>query len=268
MQAEQRPGDSRWRPPLSALLLLGLGLGTAGATCNGSHDAPPVTGESCVSCHRADYQATTEPRHADDPARYHDRCMDCHGVSDWAPALAGPHPNDAFPIIGNQHDYPCLDCHSFERGDTSEKGADTDCVGCHDGAHSPTAATRRHRAIPSFELEEYVFNEPPWCMPCHDGGRGFGKDVPHPEAAFPISTEPHDYECQECHDTRRGKTVDGNTNCTGCHDDDAHVEAVEAENHLDVPAYRFEADRPDFCLDCHMTPEPRLTPQRPELREL
>ena len=253
---------SSLRVQLLRVALVGFGVGTAGATCNGSHDAAPVTGESCIACHRADYEATEEPRHADEPRRYHQRCVDCHEVKSWSPALAGPHPNDAFEIIDNQHDYACLDCHDLTRGDTSEKGADTDCVGCHDGAHSPQAATRRHLAIPSFELEEYVYNEPPWCMPCHAGGRGYGMDVPHPEADFPIQKEPHDYECQDCHDTRRGKTLDGNTNCTGCHDDDAHVEAAEVDNHREVPAYVFDADRPDFCLDCHAEPEPRQTPVR------
>jgi hypothetical protein len=248
------------RPYLLCIALLGLCIGSAGATCNGAHETPPVTSESCGSCHQDDYRATTEPAHLSDPGRYHEQCKDCHRVESWSPALQGPHPNDAFDITGPAHDYACLDCHSFERGDTSEKGADTDCVGCHDGAHSPAVAIRRHLAVPSFELEEYVWNEPPWCMPCHAGGRGFGKDVPHPEQSFPILTAPHDYECQECHDTTRGTTLDGNTNCTGCHDQDAHVEATERDNHLLVPEYAFDPSRPDFCLDCHSEPEPRMTP--------
>jgi nitrate/TMAO reductase-like tetraheme cytochrome c subunit len=245
---------------LLRIALVGLALGSAGATCNGAHDTPPVVRESCVSCHQADYEATSEPVHRSDPQLYHRECIDCHAVQSWSPALKGPHPEEAFVTKGTSHDYPCLDCHDFQRGESSEKGADTDCVGCHDGAHTPTAALGRHRAIPSFEIEEYVPGEPPWCMECHTGGRGFGKNVPHPEADFPITRAPHDYECQECHDTTRGRTLDGNTNCTGCHDDDAHVEAIEADNHREVPAYRWDALRPDFCLDCHSQPEPALLP--------
>lgn len=250
------------------IALVGLAFGSAGATCNGSHEGtPPVVRESCASCHEADYAATVEPAHLADPQRYHRECMDCHAVQSWSPALQGPHPEEAFPIQGNSHDYACLDCHSLERGGSSEDGADTDCVGCHDGAHSPEAAIRRHLAIPSFQVEQYVPNEPPWCMPCHDGGRGFGKDVPHPEAAFPITTAPHDYECQDCHDTTRGTTLDGNTNCTGCHDQGAHLEQNEVDNHIQVPAYAFEPDRPDFCLDCHAQPEATMLPKRPSLVE-
>lgn len=245
---------------LVPIAIVGLGVGSAGATCNGSHDTPPVVRETCVSCHQADYDATKEPVHRDDPARYHQECMDCHSVESWSPALKGPHPEDKFVTVGTSHDYACLDCHSLARGGSSEKGADTDCVGCHDGAHSPEVAIRRHLAIPSFEIEEYVPGEAPWCMPCHAGGRGFGKNVPHPEADFPITTEPHNYECQDCHDTTRGTTLDGNTNCTGCHDGEAHSQANELDNHRDVPAYVFDASRPDFCVDCHSTQEPTLLP--------
>ena len=251
-------GDSRFeRRALSGIALLGLAIGSAGATCNGSHETPPVTDESCVTCHQADYQATDSPVHAAEPDIYHRRCVDCHSTERWAPALKGPHPNDKVDITGTEtaHAYACLDCHDLERGTTSVGGADTDCVGCHDGAHSPAAATRRHLGVPSFRLEEYVFDEPPWCMPCHAAGRGFGLSVPHPEDAFPILTAPHNYECQQCHDTTRGTTLGGNTNCTGCHDQDAHGEANELDHHADVPAYVFDARRPDFCLDCHAQPE-------------
>lgn len=250
----------RARRVLSSAALLGVAMGSAGATCNGSHEAPPVTEESCVTCHQADYQATLSPAHAAAPDTYHQRCVDCHSTERWAPALKGPHPNDRFDITGPAHDYACLDCHSFERGESSVGGADTDCVGCHDGAHSPSAAIGRHLAVPSFQVEQYVFGEPPWCMPCHDGGRGFGKDVPHPEEAFPILTAPHNYECQECHDTTRGTTLAGNANCTGCHDQDAHTAANESDNHADVVAYVFEPNRPDFCLDCHAQPVPLEVP--------
>lgn len=250
------------KPHLLRAAALGLALGSAGATCNGSHETPPVTDESCVTCHQQDYQATQNPVHSADPAVFHERCVDCHSSERWAPALAGAHPNEAFDISGPAHDYACLDCHSFERGTTSVDGADVDCVGCHDDAHSPAVALSRHLAVPSFQIEEYVFNEPPWCMPCHDGGRGFGKDVPHPEDSFPIAAAPHNYECQECHDTTRGTTIGGNTNCTGCHDQGAHTEANEIDNHADVAAYVFDATRPEFCLDCHAQPEALEVPVR------
>ncbi|HWO08698.1 MAG TPA: hypothetical protein VNN80_04440 [Polyangiaceae bacterium] len=250
----------RARAALLRIALLGFGLGSAGATCNGPHETPPVGEESCVTCHQPDYEDTQSPAHGAEPAVYHQRCVDCHSTERWAPALKGPHPNDRFDIGGPAHDYACLDCHSFERGDTSVGGADVDCVGCHDGAHSPSVAIGRHLAVPSFRLEEYVFDEPPWCMPCHDGGRGFGKNVPHPEESFPILTAPHNYECQECHDTTRATTLAGNTNCSGCHDQGAHSQANEVDNHVDVAAYVFDPARPDFCLDCHAQPDPLDVP--------
>jgi len=229
-----------------------------GIACNVAHEAPPLVKDSCVSCHTADYEAATEPVHTTDPVLYHQRCVDCHSSESWKPALPGPHPEERFTIAKGIHTYACLDCHSLKRGGPSKAGADTDCVGCHLGAHSPTAAPRRHLAVPSFELQEYVPNEPPWCMECHEGGRGFGKALPHPEAEFVISRPPHNYECQECHDTKRGRVTDGNTNCTGCHDNGAHTQAVEAENHLTVADYVFDPADPAFCLDCHSETIPAL----------
>lgn len=258
----ERPRGLPATPFLLRIALVGAALGSAGASCNGSHEGEAVTAESCASCHQDEYEATEDPSHTADTVLYHQQCMDCHSVRSWSPALAGPHPEDEFKTIGTSHDYACLDCHNFERGTTSEDGADTDCVGCHDGAHTPEVATRRHLAIPSFTLEGYIYNEPPWCGKCHFGGRGFGKDVPHPEEAFPILAAPHNYECQDCHDTTRATTLEGNTDCTGCHDQGAHEEAAEVDNHEDVPAYVFDASRPDFCLDCHAQPEPLEEPVR------
>jgi hypothetical protein len=227
--------------------------------CNAVHDAPALSSQDCAACHAADYAATAAPVHRSEPALYHQRCIDCHSSESWSPALPGPHPEERFSITaGSGHVYACLDCHSLVRGGPSKLGADTDCVGCHTGAHSPEVALGRHRNIPSFELEEYVPNEPPWCMECHDGGRGFGKALPHPEASFVIERPPHDYECQECHDTTRGKVTQGNTNCTGCHDGDAHTEAAEVDNHWMVDDYVFDPDDPAFCLDCHAEVIPGL----------
>lgn len=213
--------------------------------------AQPLVASECASCHAADYVRATEPNHRGDTALYHQRCGDCHASDSWSPALTGPHPHERFKITDGTHEYACLDCHSLERGGTSEKGADTDCVGCHDGAHTPEVALRRHRNIPSFEVQQYVPNEPPWCMECHDGGRGFGKDLPHPEAQFVVTQPPHDYECQECHDTTRGTVYEGNSNCTGCHDQGAHTEEAERANHLTVEDYVFKPGDPAFCLECH-----------------
>jgi hypothetical protein len=231
----------------------------ASTMCDVEEQPEPLVAESCASCHAADYARTTEPQHSADPVRYHQACVDCHSSESWSPALTGPHPEDRFQISDGLHDYPCLDCHSLARGGSSEKGADTDCVGCHTGAHSPEVALGRHRNVPSFQIEEYVPNEPPWCMECHYGGLGFGKSIPHPEAEFPVEVAPHDYECQECHDTTRGKTTEGNTNCTGCHDDGAHSEAVERLNHLLVEDYVFDSTDPAFCLKCHAEVIPGTT---------
>lgn len=229
--------------------------------CEKVHQVQGVVTEDCARCHASDFQSANDPVHTSDPELYHQRCGDCHDTTSWSPALDGPHPEERFTLKGS-HNYACLDCHNFERGDTSEEGADADCVGCHDGAHTPEVALGRHEKIPSFEIEEYVFNEPPWCMECHWGGRGYGKELLHPESRFAIERDPHKYECQDCHDTSIATMAEGNVNCTGCHDDDAHTEAAERENHADVAAYVFDDDDPGFCVDCHADVVPGVSVPR------
>ncbi len=216
-----------------------------------------VSADDCRGCHASEYEPATlvaaHTARSDQAA-----CGDCHAVTRWIPALAGGHPEEVFSLAA-PHDLACLDCHDLGNAKPARTG--TDCVGCHDGAHAEPLAAVRHRNVP-----EYVFAEgrPDFCLACHRDGR---KAVQrHPEALFPIATGKHRYACIDCHDPSRGDdfTDGANVNCVGCHDDDAHAEAVAAIRHRNVPEYIYDPVNPAFCRACHPNGQSKVA--HPEAR--
>ena len=200
-----------------------------------------VTGEDCVACHESDYQRA-EPPH---PGVFPRTCASCHRTASWTPALAGPHPDRAFPLRPGTHGgIDCFDCHDPDRGPSTD-GANTDCVGCHTGEHARGAMADVHRGI-----AEYVFDaaRPNFCLSCHPAGEAAG----HPDDRFPISSGAHEgFACADCHDRAAGPDQGGdNTDCIGCHTG-AHSRARMDDTHHEEGGYRWQPDVPNFCLDCH-----------------
>ena len=119
----------------------------AGRTCSQCHTTPGVyTGlsTSCVSCHLAKYQATTNPNHT--AAGFPTSCQTCHTPTLWTNGTFN-HPS-TFPLT-NAHAVPpcsrchttpnvftgltptCLNCHrdDFQRGHNSQ--GNSNCKACH-----------------------------------------------------------------------------------------------------------------------------------------
>jgi len=126
--------------------------------------AVEVSRRDCYTCHRADYEATTNPVH---PGSRPTTCWQCHTTNAWRPAADGIHPESAFPIQSGPHrDFTCLDCHDLDRGSYVD-GANTDCIGCHTGAHTRAKMDDQHNEEPG-----YVWNDaqPSFCLTCHPRG--------------------------------------------------------------------------------------------------
>ena len=125
----------------------------AAASCSQCHPNGVFQGTStaCVSCHLADYNATTEPNHRS--AGFPTDCASCHGTSatSWSGA-AFDHP---FPITSGRHaGIACSECHQ-----TSDFRVFT-CLGCHDAA-----STNSHHS----EVTGYSYNSQA-CYACHPRG--------------------------------------------------------------------------------------------------
>lgn len=138
------------------------------------------------------------------------------------------------------------DSHSSPEGVRIE--GQSECASCHLGEFE--FATIRHQTVnptPTTDL----------CPSCHstEAWRPAGL---HPEAAFPITSDPHqDIHCVECHlqpghvnplsTTLPGYTEE-NVNCIRC-----HVRSDMDPSHDTVPDYAWNQSDPDFCRLCHPT---------------
>jgi hypothetical protein len=144
------------------------------AGCGGSHDDTfrEVADDDCSACHLGEYQAAREPPH---PAfGYSQQCAGCHSSKFWRPPFdPNLHTNDAFAIDVAPHVYACEDCHNPALDVTSIAGLNTDCVGCHEGAHSLGLMDEVHKDDPDYPLND---PRPNFCLDCHPDGR-FDEDL-------------------------------------------------------------------------------------------
>ncbi len=139
------------------------------AGCGGGHDEAfvEVNNDQCATCHLADYQSVPDPNHIEEG--FPTTCVECHLDDFWRPALASNlHPRDIFPIDQDPHRVACLDCHDSTLGSSLE-GQNTNCIGCHTGAHRRDKMDRKHD-----EVEDYAATDDGtghFCLECHPDGR-------------------------------------------------------------------------------------------------
>jgi hypothetical protein len=211
------------------------------------HDTPPGLTEvsqqsGCVTCHREEYLATSQPPHQN---MFPETCENCHLNTDWRPALEGGHPEARFQIQSGPHGGArCLDCHDLATMLPSAMGQNTHCIDCH-GEHDESQANGQHRNIPGYA---FTSSMPNFCLTCHPNGRA----GMHPEAKFP-TTGPHDMPCADCHNYQLGpSTGGGNVDCIGCHTGEHSLKRMN-EKHQGVGGYNPDPNMPHFCTNaaCH-----------------
>jgi hypothetical protein len=121
---------------------------------------------ACYDCHRVDYEISESPPHIAE--MFPRTCDDCHRTEAWRPALDGLHPEDRFRLSAGAHrPFACQSCHDLDRG-SSRGGLNTDCVGCHTGAHSRARMDDKHSGEPDYSFDE---DHPNFCLACHPDGR-------------------------------------------------------------------------------------------------
>jgi hypothetical protein len=128
--------------------------------CQACHvdDVFAGTDPACVSCHLADYQATTNPDHLG--SGFGTDCASCHGTSQWEGATFD-HDGPFFPIYSGRHRNEwtsCSDCH-VNPTDPSVFS----CFGCH--PHSD-----RQKTDEDHSGENGYVYESEACLACHPRG--------------------------------------------------------------------------------------------------
>lgn len=218
-------GVHKRRLVLDAILVAAVCAAALLGACSGltesSKDHVEVGNESCVTCHRDEYQATTKPPHV---GLFPDKCADCHTQSAWVPAKFS-HP---FPLIG-PHANPPNGCANAKcHGDPPRyTGLPTECVGCHQDDYD--FAATKHSAHAGF---------PTTCDDCHNSlawkpATNFAHVPPLTGAHTVIA-------CTACHEL--GKEKGTPQACVACHQSD-----------YDASPYPGHQSFPTTCPDCHTT---------------
>jgi hypothetical protein len=141
--------------------------------CVSCHTGTPPrwagTPTACAGCHAADFQRAVSmfPAHS----MYPMTCADCHSTTVWTGASGGTHPEANFPIMTGSHSkgVACADCHIASLG-SPVKGANTDCIHCHLGAHQQPAIDTIHTMLNVANYPGPNASSPNFCLSCHPKG--------------------------------------------------------------------------------------------------
>ena len=214
-----------WRPSSfdhgrSQFPLTGAHLGLSCSQCHsdGVYDGKPT---DCVSCHRDDYQRTTDPAHA--AAGFSTTCTQCHTTATWAGASYAHTPR--FPLTGGHASPSCAACH----GDGVYAGKSTRCESCHtDDYNATTDPNHRQAAFPND------------CTLCHTIVGWRPSTFDHGTTQFPLAGAHAGLSCSQCH---FDGVYDGKpTDCYSCHRKD--YDGATDPNHR-------QAGFPTDCTVCH-----------------
>lgn len=217
--------STAWRPahfPDHPFPLVGAHARTtcSAAQCHGDpavYQDLPDEARLCVSCHRADYDASPFPGHQDFPLE----CQNCHTQEAWTPAAnAGDH--DLFPLEGAHAFAQCVQCH----GDPPVYGGQPhECVGCHRADYDSSPFPGHDQFATS-------------CQDCHTVVAWVPAAFDHD--AFPLDGAHAQASCASCHGNPA--RYDLPTTCVGCHRGD-----------YDASPYPGHQNFSTNCTDCHTT---------------
>jgi hypothetical protein len=195
-------------------------------TCTSCHGDGVYRGKSldCVACHRAKYDATTNPPHV--AAGFPTTCEVCHTTTAW-PGAVFNHSATRFPLTGAHLTLNCNACH----GDGVYRGKAMDCVACHQAKYNQT--TNPPHVAAGF---------PSTCATCHSTASWLGAVFDHNLTLFPLTGAHRAVMCTSCHGdgVYKGKSLE----CVACHR--TKYDATTNPPHA-------AAGFPTTCATCHTT---------------
>ncbi|MEZ6016771.1 MAG: hypothetical protein R3F49_16760 [Planctomycetota bacterium] len=195
----------------------------AATSCNACHGGGVYAGTptTCVACHQAEYNNTTDPNHT--TAGFPTSCQDCHSTTTWDGAEFD---HSSFELTGAHATATCASCH----GGGVFSGTPSACVACHQSEFNGTTSPN-HTSL----------GYPTSCQDCHGTTMWEGATFNH--TWFPITSGDHrNFACNECH------LVPNNTStfsCTHCHE---HRQSSMAGEHQGVQNYVWQSSA---CYQCH-----------------
>jgi len=130
------------------------------ASCIDCHADKVYKGKptTCVSCHQADYNNTTNPRHS--TAGFPTTCQTCHTTTQWMGATFN-HDGPWFPIYSGKHKgkwNSCTDCHQ-----QPSNYKQFECILCHEHSNK-TKVDGDHKGEAGYQYKSSA------CYACHPRG--------------------------------------------------------------------------------------------------
>jgi hypothetical protein len=188
---------------------------------NGKYAGTPST---CVSCHLASYNGTTNPNHV--TAGFPQDCTFCHSTAQWKGAVFN-HGTTRFLLTGAHTSVQCALCHTGGR----YTGTPTACASCHLATYNKT--TNPNHTAAAFPQD---------CSLCHATTNWLGAQYNHTATRFPLTGAHTSLQCVNCHASGQYATLP--TTCVSCHL--SRYTATVNPNHV---ASGFPQD----CMVCHTT---------------
>jgi hypothetical protein len=186
------------------------------------------TSSDCISCHQADYNATTNPNHAN--AGYSTNCTTCHTTAPgWTPATFD---HSKFPLTQGHSITDCAKCHvNGNYANTS-----SDCISCHQTDYNATN-NPSHSSL----------NFSTTCTECHTTAPGWKPATyrQHDAQSFPIYSGRHQgawTSCTDCHTNLSNYKV---FSCIDCHE---HNKTDMDNKHREEGGYVYSSVS---CFNCH-----------------
>lgn len=155
-----------------------------------------VLGVNCIDCHRPDYQATINPKHAE--AGFSEDCSTCHPVNSFQWAGAGFNHN-FFALVQGHSAPKCDECHTTGR----YSDASPVCNTCHLADYNA-----------SVNPDHKASNFPLTCENCHTLSPGW-KPASFDHSRFPLTLGHSGPACADCH--KGGNYTSTPTDCYACH---------------------------------------------------
>jgi hypothetical protein len=198
--------------------------------CNSCHPGGIYnnTPNTCVGCHQANYNQTTNPNHA--AIGIPTTCATCHTTNpNWQPATFPIH-NNYFVLQGAHVSVDCFSCHQGNyQGNTP-----TTCFGCHQTDYNNTNN-------PPHLSAQF----PTTCELCHTQNAWVPSTFNHDGQYFPIYSGQHQGEwdlCSDCHTNPNNYQL---FSCIDCHE---HNQNSMNQEHQGVPGYSWNSIA---CYTCH-----------------
>ena len=194
--------------------------------CNHCHTSGcQGTPNTCVGCHLANYNATTNPNHVN--CNLSQNCIQCHTTNPgWTPALFD-HSTTGYILSGAHTNLSCNKCHT-----NGCAGTPATCYGCHQTDYNQT--TNPNHASAQFPTD---------CELCHNQQSWIPSTFNHDGLYFPIYSGKHNgtwSSCTQCHPNPSNYAI---FTCLTC-----HTQSATNNEHNDVPGYSYNSTA---CLSCH-----------------